>query len=382
MKHLFFKIYSMFFAIFRIFPINEKKLVFISMHNASFNDSLGYVEREFLIKDNSFNVHHITRKDLELDASHGVGNLIKSIFRAIRFFTVKAYHLATAHYVFLNDNFMPMATLNFSEKTIITQLWHAEGAFKRFGQDIDQPPEIRSREVAGNKKLTYVVCSSSEVAPIYSSAFGIDEKRVLPLGSPRTDYFFEEHDVKSLREKFDSIHPECKCKKLVLYAPTFRDDEERDKKLLENLDVNYFTEKLGDEYALLVRLHPQVHLGKRPSGGAVDVTDYPNVNELVLLSDILITDYSSIAMDFALLRKPMLFFAFDLEYYENSRSFYEDYETYVPGKIVRTGKELVDSIAQGDFEQEKTEKFRIYNFADPDGHASERVAEYLLSHSN
>lgn len=380
MKQLFFKIYSAFFALFRIFPINEKKLVFISMHNANFNDGLGYVERAFALKDGSFNIQHITRKDLELDTSNGAVNLIKSVFRAIRFFTVKAYHLATARYVFLNDNFMPMATLNFSEKTVITQLWHAEGAFKRFGQDIDQPPEIRSREIAGNAKLTYVVCSSKKVAPIYASAFGIDENRVLPLGSPRTDYFFEEHDVKSLREKFESDYPECKGKKLVLYAPTFRDDEERDKQLLENLDVNYFTEKLGDEYALLVRLHPQVHLGKRPSDGTVDVTDYPNVNELVLLSDILITDYSSIAMDFALVRKPMLFFAFDLEYYENSRAFYEDYETYVPGKIVKTGKELVDSIAQKDFEQEKTEKFRTYNFDTPDGHASERVTEYLLTH--
>lgn len=382
MKQLFFKIYSIFFAVFRIFPINEKKLVFISMHNANFNDSLGYVERAFRAKDNSFNIQHISRKDLELDMSHGVMKLMKSVLRAISFFTVKAYHLATAHYVFLNDNFMPMANLSFSEKTIITQLWHAEGAFKRFGQDIEQPPEIRSREIAGNAKLTYVVCSSKRVAPIYSSAFGISENRVLPLGSPRTDYFFEEHDIKGLRGEFDSNHPECKGKKLVLYAPTFRDDEVRDKQLLENLDVNYFTEKLGDEYALLVRLHPQVHTGRRTSDGAVDVTDYPNVNELVLLSDILITDFSSIAMDFALMRKPMLFFAFDLEYYENSRSFYEDYETYVPGKIVRTGKELVDSIVKGNFEQEKIEKFRDYNFDNPDGGASERVSEYLLAHSN
>lgn len=378
MKNFFFKLYSLFFHIFRIFPVNEKKIVFISMHNAGFHDSLGYTERAFLSRDPSFKTEHITRRDLELDLSHGAGNLIKSVFRALRFFTVKAYHLATARYVFLNDNFMPMATLNFSDKTVITQLWHAEGAFKKFGQDISQPPEIREREAAGNAKLTYVVCSSEQVAPIYSGAFAIDIKNVLPLGSPRTDYFFEERDVKALRKEFNEFHPECKGKKLVLYAPTFRDDTNRDEELLKALDIPYFTERLGKEYALLIRLHPQVHSSVRPFDGATDVTDYPNVNELVLLSDVLITDYSSIAMDFALLRKSMLFFAFDLDYYEGARSFYKDYETYVPGKIVKTGKDLVDSICNNDFEREKIEEFREFNFGTTDGKAAQRLVDCLL----
>lgn len=378
MKNFFFKLYSLFFHVFRIFPVNEKKIVFISMHNAGFHDSLGYTERAFLRRDSAFKCEHITRKDLELDLSHGAWEFIKSVFRALKFFTVKAYHLATARYVFLNDNFMPMATLNFSDKTVITQLWHAEGAFKKFGQDIEQPPEIRAREAAGNAKLTYVVCSSEQVAPIYSSAFRVETENVLPLGSPRTDYFFEERDISALREEFDSAHPECKGKKLVLYAPTFRDDRERDEELLASLDIPYFLEKLGEEYALLIRLHPQVHSSVRPSDGAVDVTDYPNVNELVLLSDALVTDYSSIAMDFALLRKPTLFFAFDLDYYEGARSFYKDYETYVPGKIVKTGKELVDSIYNNDFESEKIEAFREFNFGSPDGKAAQRLVNFLL----
>ena len=133
MKKVFYFIYAMMFNFFRIFPVKKNKIVFLSPHNENFNDSLGAVMEEAIRRD-EFRIVPISGRDLKLDRS----NILKSLKRAFGFFTCKAYHLATAKYVFLNDNFMPMGKLHFSEKAVVTQLWHAEGAFKKFGLDIEQ----------------------------------------------------------------------------------------------------------------------------------------------------------------------------------------------------------------------------------------------------
>ena len=173
MKKIFYFIYAVIFNFFSIFPLKKNKVVFLSPHNENFNDSLGAVMEEVIRRD-EFRVVLISGRDLKLDRS-GVKKTVSSVGRAISFFTVKAYHLATAHYVFLNDNFMPMGKLCFKKNAVITQLWHAEGAFKKFGLDIEQPEDVRELEKAGNAKLTYVVCSSEEVAPIYANAFGVSD---------------------------------------------------------------------------------------------------------------------------------------------------------------------------------------------------------------
>lgn len=377
MKRLFFKLYAVLFHLCRIFPVQKRRIALISMHNADFHDSLGEMERAFREQGDGYFFVKITRRDLSLQTGDGFSALMRSVLRAAAFFTVKAYGLARAQYVFLNDNFMPLAGLRLSKKAIVTQLWHAEGAFKRFGHDIGQPPEIRAREAAGNAKLSFVVCSSESVAPHYATAFHVKPEQVLPLGSPRTDFFFRPCDHAALRARFDEHYPQCRGKKLVLYAPTFRDDPVKDKALLTKLDTGLFTRHLGGEYALLVRLHPQVHAGMRPLEGAVDLTAYPDVSELVHLCDVLITDYSSIVMDFALLRKRCIFYAFDLEEYERNRPFYFDYKTFVPGRIVRTMPELIDEIENGVLDLARLEQFRAFHFGRPDGKAARRVAEYV-----
>ncbi len=377
MKKLFYALYALSFNICRIAPLKKNRVALVSPHNAAFNDSLGQIKREFE-KRGEFEFVFISRKDLEIVKQKSLTKIFLSCFHAIGFFTVKAYRLATSKYVFLNDNFMPMAKLNFNKQAVITQLWHAEGAFKKFGQALSVSKDIAQREAQCNKKLTYVVCSSKAVAPIYAQAFGVPEERVLPFGSPRTDCFFEDHDIPNLRKKLENEHPECRSKVLILYAPTFRDNAENDKMLLDSFDFEEFKSRFGDEYALLIRLHPQIHSTSVDMEVAVDVTSWPNVGELVLLCDILITDYSSICMDFALLEKPCVFYAFDLKDYIDGRNFYFDYKKYVPGPIAETFGELLDAIEKGGRDEDKLKEFRAFNFDEPDGKAAERVVDYII----
>ncbi len=335
------------------------------MHNENFCDALGAV-RDELKSRGGYEFIYITRQDLSLS----------NPLKALSFFLVKSRLLATAEYVFLNDNFMPMGKLNFRKEAVITQLWHAEGAFKKFGLHIPQNDALRKAEIAANGKLSYVVCSSEGVRKIYAEAFGIDEEKVLPLGAPRVDYLKNEANQEKALEEIHQRYPQTKNKKILLYAPTFRDDSERDKEILNNFNLPKVKKALGDEYEIFIRLHPQIHVSDRETLGATDVTDYPDVRKLILASDVLVTDYSSICMDFAFLNKKTVFFAYDLDWYTERRDFYFDYEGFVPGLVAKTTDELISAV-KADFQAERNEKFRSFNFSFDDNKSAKRVVDAI-----
>ena len=373
MKNLFYSLYALFFNISRIFPIKKNRVALVAPHNGGSNDSLG-VLKAFLEEKGGYDIVFISTNDLKLDFS-GISALIKSCLKAAGFFTFKAKALATSKFVFLNDNFMPMASLKFSKEAVVTQLWHAEGAFKRFGLSAPLTEEIREREKRCSERLDYVVCTSKNVVPIYAEAFGVDESKILPLGSPRTDRLFN-NDIEKLRAEFDRKHPECKEKKLILFAPTFRDSAEKDAALLSGIDTEEFSRELPG-YALLTKLHPQIHSSK-PIDGATDVTK-EDIGMLTLICDSVITDYSSVCMDFALLSKPCFFYAFDLEEYEDERSFYFDYESYVPGPVAKDFDTLIENIKNPRNSEEKLHSFRDFNFDYIDSDNTKRIFENIIS---
>lgn len=370
------------FNVFRLLPLKKNKVSFLSPHNEDFNDSLGAVMNEVIMRD-EFSVHKISCKDLDVDKT-SVKTLVFSLLKALRFFTVKAYHLATSAFVFMNDNFMPMAKLKFKKDAVITQLWHAEGVFKRFGLHIEQPDDVRQLEVEGNKKLTYVVCSSEQVSDTYAEAFGVSRYKVLPIGAPRTDCFFKKVNEERIRADFDKAYPECRGKRLILYAPTFRDNKADDLRLLDSIDVKAFNDRFGDTSRLLIRLHPQVHNSTVDLNGATDVSSFTNLSVLIRICDVMVTDYSSICMDFALLEKPLYFYAFDLEKYTSDRAFYNDYESYVPGPVARDFQTLLNLI-NNNVSQTYTKRmydFKFFNFGVPDGNASKRVVDRIIYNKN
>lgn len=373
MKRFFYILYAAFFNICRIFPLKNNRVAFLSPHRENFTDSLGAVMKELQSRE-KYEIVKISSADLDLRGGAA------AIIRAFQFFTYKAYLLATSKYVFLNDNFMPMGSLHFSKNAVVTQLWHAEGVFKKFGLDIPQPKKVRDREISGASKFTWIVCSSEQVAPYYAKAFGVPQEKVLPLGSPRSDKFFEEIDTDKIKTKFFTEYPELKGKRLVLYAPTFRDNADDDRVLLSSVDVEAFNKRFGDDAAFLVRLHPQIHRCENMLDGAYDVTDWDDVGELISICDAMITDYSSVCMDAALIGKPLYFYAFDLNKYAAERQFYFDYESYVPGPVARDFSTLLNLLAVGISKTyvDKLSVFREFNFGTPDGNSAKRVVDTIM----
>ena len=149
------------------------------------------------------------------------------------------------------------------------------------------------------------------------------------------------------------------------------------------MDLKKFNEALGSEYILALRLHPKIkdfYTGNIESDeDYIDCSDYPSEQELMMLSDILITDYSSIMIEFAVLDKPIIFFVYDLDnYLRTERGFYYDFEKTVPGKLVYSSDELISAIENNDFDKDKLLSFTRTQFDAIDGKSSERVVDFLL----
>ena len=134
-----------------------------------------------------------------------------------------------------------------------------------------------------------------------------------------------------------------------------------------------------EEWRILVKYHPFIHDIKMPefSEDILDVSDEPEVNDLLPAIDLIITDYSSLIFEAAILDIPMIFYAFDLEEYEKERGFYYDFESFVPGKIVRSFSELLEVMEKEDYETEKIERFKQRFFDYWDGKSTERVVELI-----
>jgi teichoic acid ribitol-phosphate primase len=300
---------------------------------------------------------------------------------------VAGYLLATSRVVVVDDYFFPIYVVRPRTGTTIVQTWHASGAFKKVGYSVLDKSFGVDEQLAGRVEIhsNYDVClvASQHAAPAYAEAFRQPlEKFVSRLGIPRTDVLFGEERLDRSRAEVRRRYGLPDGKRVVLYAPTFRGDSVTDAHATDDLDLAVLRDALGEDHVVLVRLHPFVRartaIGPDLAGFAIDVSDHPDINELMLVSDVLVTDYSSAIYEFSLLGRPMAFFAPDYEAYERERGFYFDYRTGVPGPIFETTEALAAYLRAGRFDLELVERFRAESFDVADGRSTVRVTDELI----
>ena len=277
------------------------------------------------------------------------------------------YHLATAGVVYLNNNFSPLAYLPFSKKTKLVQLWHGDGGWKKWGLSAD--PD------APKLPYTYAVCNCESVRAFWAEAFGLPAERVLPLGSPRLDMLTRPYDKAALRRKFDAQYPRCRGKKLILYAPTFRENPEENRALLSHFDFDAFHARFGREAALLVRLHPKMHgLYDLRGTGAIDLTGLSDPADVLRVMDVLVTDYCSLCFDAVALDVPVVIYAFDeARYMTHDRGFYKPLRELPPGPIANDFPTLLEMLAAPDTSGAQRAAFKAFHLGEVDGGACERI---------
>nr|WP_305137870.1 CDP-glycerol glycerophosphotransferase family protein [Cytobacillus pseudoceanisediminis] len=165
----------------------------------------------------------------------------------------------------------------------------------------------------------------------------------------------------------------------MLYAPTFRDNELDHFQL--HLDLEEMQHHLNGDYIVLLRLHPAVKNNldiSKYDGFVYDYSKYAKLNDILFITDILITDYSSIPFDFSILGKPMIFFPYDLEHYQKERGFWGEYSDVVPGPIAMSTSEIITILQSGDFQLEEISEYENKWNEYSKGASSQNIASWIL----
>lgn len=300
---------------------------------------------------------------------------------------VAGYRLATSRLVVVDDDYFPLYVVRPRLGTTVVQAWHACGAFKRFGYSLVDKAFGADEQTLSRVRIhaNYDVClvSSMSVAADYAEAFGqpLDRFRA-DLGIPRTDLLFGEERIERISADLRHRYALPADKRVVLYAPTFRGVGVREARADGFPDWQALRDALADDHVLLVRLHPFVRDGlvidRELDGFLIDVSGDPDVNDLLHVADVLVTDYSSVIFEYALLGRPMVFFAPDLDAYEHERGFYFDYRAGVPGPVVKTTSGLAAVLRERAFDTDVVGAFARRYFDVADGASTARVVDELL----
>lgn len=296
--------------------------------------------------------------------------------------------IAEAKLIILEDFYPQLHALELNEKTKVIQLWHACGAFKTFGFSRLHKPGGPEEESRNHRNYDRVFVSGEKMIPYYSEAFAIPEKKVLPLGIPRTDIFFDEEYKKKVQMEFFQKFPLLQNKKIILFAPTFRGLGNKDAFYpSEAFSVEEFMKEMEEDVILIIKQHPFVKNSILISSDYKDrVFDFSalpiTINDLFFITNLLVTDYSSSIFEAALLDLPMLFYVFDEEAYKKERDFYGDFDSFIPGNKAKTMKELIALVknvleGQGESYYDLT-SFKETYLSALDGSSTERIVDYIL----
>lgn len=292
------------------------------------------------------------------------------------------YQLATSDFILVDDYFGLLEYLYLPENVKVIQLWHAGVGFKsigysRFGKY--GSPKLHN----AHRRYTYAIAGSKHLVEVYAEAFGIEPSAVVPTGLPRIDTFLDPKLSVTAVEQIYSSHPNLRDKRIILFAPTFRGRGIGDAYYdYDRIDFAALHEFCGDDTVVLIRMH---HFVAQPPpippqfrNRLINAAGFGDTNDLLRVADILITDYSSIIYEYSLLRRPMLFFAYDREVYASTRGFHGDFEQTAPGTVCDNFPELLNALAEQKFDLSKVDAFVEENFDYVDTLSSDRVIDWLI----
>lgn len=354
-----------------IFKINNKKIVFDNFNGKGFGCNPKYIALE-LIKE---------KVDCKMiwfvnEYYNDIPENIKQIKRnSFKFY----YHLSTAKIII--DNVKNYNGLRKKKNQVYIQTWHASYSPKLLENDAKDKinKKYLNESMLDSKDIDIFLSNSNLQTEEYKKNFWC-ESLILEAGYPRNDIFFNYDNklIESIKNKLCIKNH----KKIVLYTPTFRDDNSKECYNIDYQSILDILNKKNNNWIFLIRMHPNVNdyksLFRFNKENIIDVTNYPDIQELLLISDILITDYSTTMFDFLILNKPIFIYANDIEKYQKIRGL-KDFFFELPFPLARNNDEIVSLIKNFDKDKYNTsiDKFeKVFSCYDK-GIASNEVVKII-----
>lgn len=359
--------------IFRLYKINDKKIVFSSFNGKSYGDSPAAISEYFRINFTDYEIVWLLNKEIKIDLPNRIKRVDNDTFAAMK-------ELSTAKYWV--DSHLKFWWHRKRKKQVYIQTYHGCIALKKV--DADMPGEIDINVIKRDRYnasiIDYYVSNSEFCDNMFRSAL-LYTGNILRIGCPRNDLFFRKEDSIKLRVK-EELGIDSN-RNVLLYAPTFRDNGKLD---AYNIDYSRLLDALNKNsvwgnahWCIVVRLHPilakRVSISKDNNSNIVDGTFYYNMQELEQTSDIIISDYSSCIFDALIMNKVGLLYASDYSTYMKERGMYWNYFD-LPFPVSQTNDELYNNICGFDMDEyiKKMDRFKKSIKLVDDGNATEKLS--------
>ena len=327
-------LYRFFLTIFSIFRIDNNKIIIISYAGKGYGDNGKYIVNELISnQNNKFKIYWATSEKFKNSLPKEV-NYTK--YGSISYL----YHLATSK-IWINNSRFTYGVKKRKDQYYI-QTWHSSLRLKKIEKDTIESlnPQYVLTCKKDSKMIDLIISGCDFSTNIYKNAFWYNGK-ILNCGTPRCDLFFNKKTKEDLKKKIYNKYNIDKTKKIILYAPTFRKNTNETECYL---NCESFAKKINKEYILLVRFHPISKYTINNSENLINVTNYEDMQELISISDFLITDYSGCCFDMMINNKPCILFTKDIEsYLANERNLYFNFED-LPFPTVKNEKKLIELI--------------------------------------
>lgn len=341
-----------------LYPINHKQVLFLSDSRESMSGNFYFIYEK--IKDN-----YIIKTYLGNHKKYSKFQICKD--------------MAISHYILVDDFYPLIYPIPLRKATKLIQVWHAVGAFKTVGFARKQNHDRFSMT---HRNYTDAIVSSPSICQDYAQAFRMREEQVHSVGIPRTDIFFNQKYMIEKREELYQKYPILKDKKVILFAPTFRGNNIHQAYYdFNRIDFQQLQSQLSDDYVFIIKMHPFIqntYQQQLDPSFYLDLTKEREINDLLLITQILITDYSSVIFEASLLNIYTIFYAYDLEEYISDRDFFYSYDRYTYGPVVKNQKELENAIIHPQKDLKKIQEFRNYFMSSCDGKATDCFIKMLL----
>lgn len=289
------------------------------------------------------------------------------------------YYISTSKVVILDSYCILASILKHKKSLKIIQIWHSMGTMKKFGYQILGQKEGSSLKTARQMKMhqnyDYVFASSEAYAPYLAEGFGCNQSIVKIYSLPRVDLLTSKEYKEEVRGKIAEKYPQISQKRNIVYCPTFRKDEkEMSKKITQLIEsIDY------DRYNLILRLHPLSKI-KIDSKNVICDRTFSSF-DMLFIADYVISDYSCIIYEAAILEIPLYFWAFDLEQYLDNRGLTFDYKAEVPGLISKNIEDIVKEIDTKCYEYDKLKKFRKKYITNVDN-CTKKIVDFAIDVGN